>query len=313
MSGMGRLAIIAHNVNSTNHDLLAAAETMGLGALVLTPEQAARRLRPGDVALGRLDVLPTLCGPEPGLSTLRALERRGVVVLNRAGALLAAHDKLMTAIGLSSRALPHPRTGLVDAVFDPPFGYPVVVKPRFGSWGRDVAVCRSRLALEDRLRALRHKAWFVRQGAIVQEFVEPRGYDLRILVAAGEIVGAVQRVAAAGEWRTNVALGGGRRPADPPPQARLIALGAAAALGADFVGVDLLPRGDGRWVVLEVNAAVDFTAQYSLAGENVFERVVQALARSVGSEAGSRDEQVAMLSGARPRVGSIAEAAASPS
>jgi glutathione synthase/RimK-type ligase-like ATP-grasp enzyme len=61
----------------------------------------------------------------------------------------------------------------------------------------------------------------------------------------------------------------------------LIALGAAAALGAEFVGVDLLPNGGGRWVVLEVNGAVDFTAEYSLAGENAFERVVQTLALSV--------------------------------
>lgn len=50
---------------------------------------------------------------------------------------------------------------------------------------------------------------------------------------------------------------------------------AEAALGADFVGVDLLPNGHGRWVVLEVNGAVDFTSAYSLAGENAFERVVQ--------------------------------------
>ncbi|HKB19525.1 MAG TPA: hypothetical protein VKC65_00840, partial [Gaiellaceae bacterium] len=63
---MGRIAIIAHKVTSTNHDLLTAAGTLGLDTLVLTPEQAARRLRPGDVALGRLDVLQTVCGPEPG-------------------------------------------------------------------------------------------------------------------------------------------------------------------------------------------------------------------------------------------------------
>ena len=304
--GMDRLAIIAHNVNSTNRGLLAAAEALGLDAAVLTPEVAARRLRRGDVALGRLDVLPTMHGPERGLSTLAALEARGVAVLNRAGPTLAAHDKLMTAIRLSSRALPHPRTALVDAVFDPPFGWPVVVKPRFGSWGRDVAVCRSRIALENRLRHLRRRAWFRRQGALVQEFIEPRGYDLRILVAAGEVVGAVQRVAKRGEWRTNVALGGGRAAADPPPHARMIALGAAAALGADFVGVDLLPTGDGRWVILEVNGAVDFTAEYGLAGENVFDRVVQSLARSVGWETETRDQRLGRLSGAPLRVGAIA-------
>jgi hypothetical protein len=93
---------------------------------------------------------------------------------------------------------------------------------------------------------------------------------------------------------------GARTPADPPPQARLIALGAAAALGTDLVGVDLLPDGEGGWVVLELNGAVDFTPEYSPGGESVFQRVVEMLARpfrgdtessalvSASSSAGSR-------------------------
>jgi glutathione synthase/RimK-type ligase-like ATP-grasp enzyme len=159
-----RLAIVARNASSTNRGLLEAAATLGLDALVLPPEQAARRLRTGDVALGRLDVLPTLDGPEPGLATLRSLEEKGVLVLNRAGALLAAHDKLMTALRLAARGLPHPRTAHVGAAADLSLEFPVVVKPRFGSWGRDVSVCRSRSALERCLRDLGRKAWFRRQG-----------------------------------------------------------------------------------------------------------------------------------------------------
>jgi RimK family alpha-L-glutamate ligase len=300
------LAIVARNIGSTNRELLRAAATLGLDALVLPPETAARRLRTGDVALGRLDVLPTLNGPEPGLETLRTLEEKGVLVLNRAGALLAAHDKLMTALRLAARGLPHPRTAHVDAAADPPFGFPVVVKPRFGSWGRDVTVCRSRSELERCLRSLGRKAWFRRQGALLQELIQPQGFDLRILVAAGEIVGAIKRVAAPGEWRTNVALGGCRRAADPPPRARLIALGAAAALGTDLVGVDLLPDGNGGWVVLELNGAVDFTLEYSLNGNGVFERVGQMLVRSVRGDTESSGGHVNEVSGKRRRGTAIA-------
>jgi|Tabmets5t2r1_1033131.scaffolds.fasta_scaffold03905_3 RimK family alpha-L-glutamate ligase len=276
-----RLVILARNVNSTNRGLLGAAAGVGLAALVLPPEHAAHEVGAGDVALGRLDVLPTLNGPEPGLEALRNLEERGVPVLNRAGPLLATHDKLMTALTLATRGVPQPRTAHVDAAVDPAFGFPVVVKPRFGSWGRDVVVCQDRPSLERCLRGLGRKPWFRRQGALVQELIEPQGYDLRILVATGEVVGAIKRVAAPGEWRTNIALGGRRTAADPSPQARLIALGAAAALGADFVGVDLLPDRNGGWVVLELNGAVDFTTAYSLGGENVFGRVVQLLTRSI--------------------------------
>jgi RimK family alpha-L-glutamate ligase len=280
---MNALTIIANSVTATNRGLSEALVALGLDALVLPPEEAALRLRPGDIALGRLDVLPTLDGPEPGLETLRTLEDREVLVLNRAGSLLGAHDKLMTALRLAARRLPHPRTAHVGSAAEPAFEFPVVVKPRFGSWGRDVAVSRSRSELEHRLRRLGRKAWFRRQGALVQELVQPQGFDLRILVAAGEVVGAVRRVAAPGEWRTNIALGGRRVAVDPPPQARLTALGAAAALGTDLVGVDLLPDGEGGWIVLELNGAVDFTPEYSLGGEHVFERVARMLARSVHS------------------------------
>jgi RimK family alpha-L-glutamate ligase len=292
---MRRLVIVARNVNPTNRGLLEAAASLGVEALVLSPEEAARRLGPGDVALGRLDVLPTLDGPEPGMETLRRLEEKGVLVLNRAGALLRTHDKLMTALSLAARGLPHPRTSHVGAAADASFEFPVVVKPRFGSWGRDVILCESGVALERCLRGLGRKAWFRRQGALVQEFLRPHGYDLRILVAAAEIVGAVKRVAVPGEWRTNVALGGRRRPVAPPPQACLIALGAAAALGTDLVGVDLLPDREGGWVVLELNGAVDFSPEYSLGGECVFERVMQTLVRAHQGAAESSAPRISEL------------------
>jgi RimK family alpha-L-glutamate ligase len=303
---MKRLAIIARNGKPTNCGLVAAAARLGLDALVLSPEEAARQLRTGDVALGRLDVVATLDGTEPGLGALRSLEDRGALVLNRAGALLGAHDKLLTALRLSARGLPHPRTAHVGAAADPRLEYPVVVKPRFGSWGRDVTLCRSRVAFERCLRGLGRRAWFRRQGALVQELVQPQGYDLRIIVAGGEVVGAVRRVAAPGEWRTNVALGGRRTAVDPPPLARLIALGAAAALGTDLVGVDLLPDGDDGWVVLELNGAVEFTPGYALDGESVFQRAVQALTGSIRRDTEWAAARVGETIEQRPRGTAIA-------
>lgn len=276
---MQRLAIVASRVTQTNRQLIHAARARGIDAFVADAEEASTRLRAGDVAVGRLDVLPTLDGPEPGIETLRALEEQGVVVLNRAGALLGAHDKLVTALRLGANGLPHPRTAHVGESADPGFEFPVVVKPRFGSWGKDVTVCRSRFALRRCLRGLARRSWFHRQGAIVQELVAPRGRDLRVVVAGGEVVGAAERVAAPGEWRTNVALGASRRAVEAPATACLLAIRAADSVGADLVGVDLLPDGDDRWIVLELNGAVDFTYTYARAGEDVFDRAVTTLAR----------------------------------
>jgi glutathione synthase/RimK-type ligase-like ATP-grasp enzyme len=89
---------------------------------VLTPAQAATQLRPGDVALGRLDVLPSLDGIQAGLWALELLERRGVTVLNTRSSLESAHDKLATADALARAGVPHPRTEHVAPWLPPPSG-----------------------------------------------------------------------------------------------------------------------------------------------------------------------------------------------
>jgi glutathione synthase/RimK-type ligase-like ATP-grasp enzyme len=162
-----------------------------------------------------------------------------------------------------------------------------VLKPRFGSWGRDVLLCRDRQDLTRRLAELETRPWFWSHGAVAQELVTPLGHDLRIIVAAGRVAGAVKRVAAPGEWRTNLALGGRRVPVTPPPAACELAAGAARSIGADLVGVDLLPTGPGRYCVLELNGAVDFGEEYSLRVD-VFGAVLAALAASVGEDPGWR-------------------------
>jgi RimK family alpha-L-glutamate ligase len=267
---------VAGGLSPTNVSLLAAVRDLDVDAVLLPVEDVHRRAGPGDVALARLDVLPTLDGVDDGLHRLGQLEHRGVHVLNPPAALLAAHDKLTTATRLRQADLPHPRTALVSGDVPPGVAPPAVVKPRFGSWGRDVFRCDDDGTLRDTLRRLRSRPWFVRRGALVQELVPPRGEDLRVIVAGGEVVGAVRRVAAAGEWRTNVALGARRVPAVPSAEARRLALAAAGAVGGDLVGIDLLPVDHG-YVIIEVNGCVDLTEDYSFGPESVFDEIARRL------------------------------------
>jgi [lysine-biosynthesis-protein LysW]--L-2-aminoadipate ligase len=269
--------LIAGRLTPPNVRLLRAARERDVVARLLPVDAAARRAHPHEVVLGRVDVRRTLDGVEPGLYSLRRLEQTGFEVLNRAEALLAAHDKLETAARLSRHGLPHPRTVHVPPDGDlPHYDVPVVLKPRFGSWGTDVVRCDSRRELVRAFASLSERPWFRRHGVLVQELLPPPGCDLRVLVACGRVVGAISRHAAPGEWRTNVALGGIRSPALPPPEACSIAVAAAAAIGADLVGVDLLPTRDG-YVVLELNGCVDFTADYSLPGRDVFDDAIEQL------------------------------------
>jgi RimK family alpha-L-glutamate ligase len=227
--------------------------------------------------LGRLDVLDTLDGVEPGLLELFLLQRRGVRVLNGAAALLGAHDKLRTARLLEAARMPAPRTVLVRRDVAPPFGPPYVVKPRFGSWGRDVYLCRDLDALRRQMIALENRRWFRRHGALVQEAIPNDGSDLRVIVAGGRVVGIGQRRAAPGEWRTNVSCGGTLVSTELDPDAGELARAAAAILGADFVGVDVMPTTDGGLVVLEANGAVEFEDTCAIGGRSVAERAAAAL------------------------------------
>ena len=259
-----QLALVTQRATETSL-AIAAAAPHGIRMRLLAPEQAVTQLRQGDAALGRLDVLETLDGVDDGLWALGSLAARGIRTLNRAAALLAAHDKLLTARLLLRAGLPHPRTRLLSPGGGlPELRLPVVVKPRFGSWGRDVVRCDDAEGLRSQVRELETRPWFRAHGAIVQEFVPTQGSDLRIVVAGGVVVGAIERVAAPGEWRTNVALGAQRRPVDPPPYACTLAVEAAAAAGADLLGVDLIRDDERGWLVLELNGAVEFTREYGL-------------------------------------------------
>jgi [lysine-biosynthesis-protein LysW]--L-2-aminoadipate ligase len=270
------VALVAHRRTSTNAGL---ARTRP-GLLVLPPVEALRTLVGGDIAIGRLDVSEQLDGIEPGLWELARLEGAGVRVLNRPRALVAAHDKLATSRALGAAGVRHPRTEHVTAPTSRvSLEGPVVVKPRFGSWGKDVALCEDAASLRRHLAAITHRRWFKSHGALVQELVPPQGEDLRVLVAGGTAVGAVRRVAAPGEWRTNVALGATRLPVQPTAETCDLAIAAARAIEADLVGVDLLPSPEGGHVVIELNGAVEFNEEYSLDGGDVFERTMAALLR----------------------------------
>jgi ATP-grasp domain len=176
--------VVAWKPFPSNLPLVEGWRRLGIRAELLRPPEARRRLGPGDVALARLDVAQGLDGVEAGLVEIGALQRCGVRVLNRPEALLAAHDKRETARRLTDAGVPHPRTlhrGRLDELraLDPPF----VLKPRFGSWGRDVMLCRDIDELERCLKTIRDRSWFRRHGVLIQEFVPPVGYDLRVIVA----------------------------------------------------------------------------------------------------------------------------------
>lgn len=111
---------------------------------------------------------------------------------------------------------------------------------------------------------------------IAQEVIPSRGFDLRVLVADGTVVGAIERHSRPGEWRTNVSMGANARTVLPPKTACALARAAARAVEADLVGVDLMPLPNGGYVVIELNGAADFDHEYVF-GDDIYMKVAEAL------------------------------------
>lgn len=190
-----------------------------------------------------------------------ALEAVGVTVVNTAAATHLSGDKWHTSAALLAHGLPTPATALAvtpDAALKAleEIGYPAVIKPLVGSWGRLVTRVTDRSMASvvlEHIAALPSPQSHV---VYLQELVPKADHDIRVIVIAGEAIGATHRRGE--EWRTNVARGAVSefRPLDSDIAG--LAVAAAAAVGTDIAGVDLIEDKEGRLTVLEVNDRVEF-------------------------------------------------------
>lgn len=196
-----------------------------------------------------------------------ALEGAGLSVINRHAVAEVCSNKLATSIALSNSGVPTPRTYLAlsaesaEAAAEA-LGYPLVLKPFTGSWGRMVTIVRDRetlLALAEFKEELANPAEHM---YYLQEFIKRPPRDIRAIVAGEEIVASVHRYAPEGEWRTNVARGGTSKAFEPDNALKEIVLKAAHAVGGGILGVDAM-EADGGYMVHEVNNTVEFRGAQS--------------------------------------------------
>src|SRR6266404_1574595 len=156
---------------------------------------------------------------------------------------------------------------------------PLVLKPLFGSQGRGLRLIRN----ENDLPAPATVAgvYYLQRFVGVQE----DGYrDFRLLVSRGRVVAAMMRHSA--DWITNVKRGGRPTPAVADSEMKELAVGAAAAVGADFVGVDILVCADGRPIVLEVNSMPSWSGLQKVTPERIAAIIGRDLVAGLDARAG---------------------------
>ncbi|RME34006.1 MAG: RimK family alpha-L-glutamate ligase, partial [Thermoflexia bacterium] len=135
-------------------------------------------------------------------------------------------------------------------------GYPVVLKPAVGSWGRLIGRANDREAAE---ALLLHKATLggpAHSVFYIQEYIPKPGRDIRAMVVGDEVIYAIYRRSE--HWITNTARGAEALPCPLTPEIAELALRAARAVGGGILAVDLLEDADGRLLVSEVNHTPEF-------------------------------------------------------
>jgi [lysine-biosynthesis-protein LysW]--L-2-aminoadipate ligase len=210
-----------------------------------------------------------------GLALARIFEAAGSLVLNSSAVMETCGDKLASNAAFAAAGVPAPRTGVAftaDALLAlcEDFGYPVVMKPVTGSWGRMV----TRLSDEDAVHAvLEHREALGSPGHkiyYVQEHVDKGGRDIRAFVIHDEVICAIYRTSE--HWITNTARGAVASNCPVTPELAQVVMAAAAAVGGGILAVDVVESARGL-LVIEVNHTMEFRNSISTTGVDIPGRI----------------------------------------
>ncbi len=184
---------------------------------------------------------------------------------------MATKDKLLTTAALKDRgvAQPHSRVAFTEEsalVAIEELGYPVVLKPAVGSWGRLLSKINDRDAAET---VLEHKSVlgsYHHSIFYIQQYIEKRGRDIRSFVVGDECIAAIYRTS--DHWITNTARGARASKCEVTHDVTQISVAAAEAVGGGIVAVDLFESGDGL-LVNEVNYTMEFRNSIDTTGVDI--------------------------------------------
>jgi len=212
------------------------------------------------------------------LYALKVLNDAGVPTVNTAEVADVCGDKFKTTQALIRAGVPTPRTRLaftpesaIRAIEE--LGYPAVLKPCIGSWGRLIAKVNDRESAEALLEHKEILGSYHHSIFYIQEYIpKPEGRDIRAFVVGDECICAIYR--ASKHWITNTARGGQASVCEVTPALADICVGAALAVGGGVVAIDVLENMDGKLLVNEVNYTMEFRNSILPTGVNIPGRIV---------------------------------------
>jgi [lysine-biosynthesis-protein LysW]---L-2-aminoadipate ligase len=222
------------------------------------------------------------------LHSLRIFESQGIRCVNSSHTAWTCGDKLLTSIVLAEHHIPQPEVRVafteesaLRAIEE--MGYPVVLKPAVGSWGRLLAKVNDRDAAEALLEHKTTLGSYHHSIFYIQKYVEKKGRDIRTFVVGGECIAAIYRYS--DHWITNTARGGSASvcPVDQPLAD--LSVRAARAVGGDVVALDVFETADG-YIVNEINYTMEFKNSIAPTGVDIPGRIADHVVRVAQERAG---------------------------
>lgn len=279
------VAVIVSRIRVEEKLLLQALEATGARVEVVNDDDLVLPLPPdaGRACPVRADVvLERSLSAARGLYALRLFELAGIPTVNSYATAATCWDKLLTTAALADAGVPQPRTRVA---FTPEsalaaieeLGYPAVLKPVVGSWGRLLARVNDRDAAEailehkDVLGSYLHSIYYI------QEYIAKPGRDIRAFVVGDETICAIYR--ASTHWITNTARGGAASNCPVTPELDSLCRTVARAVGGGVLAIDLFEDPERGLLVNEVNHTMEFRNSITTTGVDIPARVAEYVLR----------------------------------
>jgi [lysine-biosynthesis-protein LysW]--L-2-aminoadipate ligase len=276
-----RVAVLLSRIRVEEKLLLAALDKRDIAYELIDDRQVIFDLH--ENGYRRFDVVLERCiNHSRALYALRILNDWGVTTVNSYPAALTCGNKLETTSALIRAGVPTPRTRVaftpqsaLEAIEE--MGYPVVLKPAIGSWGRLLAKVNEREAAEALLEHKQVLGSYHHSIFYIQEYIPKPERDIRAFVVGDETVAAIYRHSE--HWITNTARGGHATNCLVTPELNEICTHAAQAVGGGVLGVDLLEDPERGLLVNEVNYTIEFRNSIDTTGVDIPDRVVDYVLR----------------------------------
>lgn len=226
-------------------------------SLIFDTESSKSDSRFGDIILQRV------ISYNRGLHLTYCLEQIGLPVVNSFSVSEICGNKLITSLILKKNNVPTPKTTFAFSTESArecmkKIGFPLVVKPIIGSWGRGVYQIKDQSMADMMLESRQENDNSFSRIYYFQELIDRPSRDIRCIVIGDQIVASVFRYSSENEWRTNVAVGGRTEMAPLTSELKELVLKASNAVGGGILGVDLMEDKERGYLVHEVNNTVEF-------------------------------------------------------